>query len=94
MKFVGPALAGIATQSERKGASRRYPQTTPSTDLPTDRVARVTGRSPSLSRGKRMESYAKARSRKGFEHARFLAPLRRCESSFQVAEVAQLEVRA
>ncbi len=86
-------LTNAATQSERQGASRRFPQTTPSTDSPTDRVARITGRSPSLSRGMRMEAHAKARCRKGFEHARFLAPQRLSVGSFQVAEVARLEVR-
>ena len=94
MKFVVPALAGIATLSERQGASRRYPQTTPSTDSPTDNAASVTGRNLSLSRGMQMVSHAKSRSRKDFEHAHFLAPLRLCVSSFQVAEVARLELRA
>jgi len=94
MKFLVPALAGIATQSERQGASRRYPLATPSTDSLTDRVARVTGRSPSLSRAMRIGSHAKARSHKDFEPAQFLVPQRPSVSCFQVSEVARLEVRA
>ena len=98
MKFVVPALAGIARcrmnrPSERQGASRRYSEATSITNSPTASALSLT-KCPSVSRGMRMVSHVKAQRRKGFGRACFFVPSRLCVSLFRVAEDARLEVRA